>query len=86
MTVIPNHFSKQTLNGTLHVEKIVKAVLLCVLIIVVTTSSFQNQPNKDTKSRGRVWEKTIEKMALRLCQPFRGLFNFSLSFTIIVNS
>ena len=32
-----------------------------------------------------VW-KTIEEMALRIRQPFRGLFNFSLSFTFILNS
>ena len=31
-----------------------------------------------------VW-KTIEEIALRVCQPFRGLFNFSLSFTFILN-
>ena len=30
--------------------------------------------------------KTIEEMALRIRQPFRGLFNFSLSFTFILNS
>ena len=30
-------------------------------------------------------EKTIEEMALRICQPFRGLFNLSLSFTFIFN-
>ena len=30
--------------------------------------------------------KTIEKMALRICQPFMGLFNFPLSFTFILNS
>ena len=32
-----------------------------------------------------VW-KTIEEMALRIRQPSRGLFNLSLSFTLILNS
>ena len=31
-------------------------------------------------------EKTIEELALKICQLFRGLFNFSLSFTFILNS
>ena len=32
-----------------------------------------------------VW-KTSEEITLRICQPFRGLFNLSLSFTFILNS
>ena len=31
-----------------------------------------------------VW-KTIEETELKVCQPFRGLFNFSLYFTFILN-
>ena len=65
MTVIPNHYSKYTLIGTFHVEKIAKAVLLYVFIISLLASPFK-LPGHFEKTYLRSLKNKREKNAIKM--------------------
>ena len=73
-------------------ERITKIQTLWVILIRLKFSlKSLSKAFKNTRGGGvvkahcTVW-KTIVEIELRICQPFRGLFNFSLSSTFLPNN